>query len=180
MKIYTRHGDGGETSLVGGKRVPKDSLRIEAYGTVDELNSIIGVCRSFKPPHQVDTVLEKIQNDLFDLGADLATPADTQSPRAERIGESHTAQLEKYIDDFDQSLEPLRSFILPGGDQSGAILHLARAVCRRAERLIVRLKHSENIENRLVVYINRLSDLLFVLARKVNSLSKVPETKWKS
>ena len=180
MKIYTKTGDGGDTSLFGGKRVRKDSLRIETYGTVDELNSVIGVCRAQKIPKQIDIVLEEIQRDLFTLGADLATPHDVKKKSVKRIENSHVVRLESHIDAIEATLEPLKQFILPGGSETAAMLHFARAVCRRAERLVIRLSHEEKINKHPVVYLNRLSDLLFVLARKTNALSKTPETKWLS
>ena len=180
MKIYTKTGDKGETSLFGGKRVPKDSLRIEAYGTVDELNSIIGVCRSLTPAKEIDSILEEIQNDLFTLGADLATPQDSQSKAVKRIQASDTSRLEQHIDAVEPKLEPLKSFILPGGSQLAALLHFARTVCRRAERVVVHLSRTEQIGEQPVIYLNRLSDLLFVLTRLANKLSDTLETKWAS
>lgn len=178
MKIYTKTGDKGETSLFGGKRVQKDSLRIEAYGTVDELNSIIGVCRSLTPPKQIDTILEKIQNDLFTLGADLATPQDSQSKAIKRTQASDILRLEQHIDAIEPKLEPLKSFILPGGSHLAAMLHYARTVCRRAERAVVQLSRTEQIGDQPIIYLNRLSDLLFVLARWTNVLSDNSEVKW--
>ena len=178
MRIYTKTGDGGDTSLLGGERARKDSLRIETYGTVDELNSVIGVCRAQKIPKLIDIVLEEIQRDLFTLGADLATPLDVKKKSVKRIDKTHVTRLESHIDAIEPTLEPLKQFILPGGSEVAAMLHIARAVCRRAERLVVRLSHEEKIDEHPVVYLNRLSDLLFVLARKANALSKTPETKW--
>ncbi len=176
MKIYTKTGDRGETSLHGGERVPKDTLRIEAYGTVDELNSLLGVCRSMNQSADVDTILEEIQNDLFTLGADLATPAGT----VRRILEEDAVRLEKHIDMIEPRLQPLAAFILPGGNRSAALLHFARTVCRRAERLTVRLTRTEKLGSAPTVYLNRLSDLLFMLARWVNSVSNTPETPWRA
>ena len=178
MKIYTKTGDKGETSLFGGTRVSKESLRIETYGTVDELNSVIGVCRSINTEKQIDSILEDIQNTLFTLGADLATPKETKKKKIIRINSTAVTRLERYIDDIDKSLEPLKNFILPGGNQTAASLHSARTVCRRAERLLVQLARKEKIGEQPLIYLNRLSDLLFVLARRVNALSKTPETKW--
>ena len=177
MKIYTKTGDKGETSLFGGKRVPKDSLRIEAYGTVDELNSVIGVCRSVNTVKEVDSILEEIQNDLFTLGADLATPQSSEN-KIQRIQSSDISRLEHHIDRIELLLEPLRNFILPSGNRAAAMLHLARTVCRRAERLVVKLAHEESVNESSVIYLNRLSDLLFVLGRRVNTLSSTPEIKW--
>ena len=178
MKIYTKTGDGGETSLYGGRRVPKDSLRIEAFGTVDELNSLIGVCRSMNTAREVDIILGEIQNDLFTLGADLATPEESRGKSVQRIEASDVARLEKHIDEITPNLEPLNNFILPGGSRSAAMLHLARTVCRRAERLVVQLMREDKIGNHPLIYLNRLSDLLFILARRLNALSSTPETKW--
>jgi cob(I)alamin adenosyltransferase len=180
MKIYTKTGDKGETSLFGGKRVPKDTLRIEAYGSVDELNSVIGICRSSNPAHQIDTILEEIQNDLFTLGADLATPHDANAKSIKRITNDDALRLEKHIDAIDPTLEPLKTFILPGGSRSAAMLHFARTVCRRAERLVVHLDREEHIGEHPVIYLNRLSDLLFMMARWANALSHTPEVKWKA
>jgi len=177
LKIYTKTGDKGETSLFGGKRVPKDSLRIEAYGTVDELNSVIGVCRSVNTVKEVDSILEEIQNDLFTLGADLATPQSSEN-KIQRIQSSDISRLEHHIDRIELLLEPLRNFILPSGNRAAAMLHLARTVCRRAERLVVKLAHEESINESSIVYLNRLSDLFFVLGRWVNTLSNTPEIKW--
>ena len=176
MKIYTKTGDKGETSLAGGKRVLKNSLRIEAYGTVDELNSIIGICRSLHPPKEIDSILDRIQNDLFTLGADLAAPAGTSNIK--RIEPEYINRLEQFIDSIEPTLEPLRNFILPGGMQCAATAHFARTVCRRAERLVVQLSQEDNIGSQPVIYLNRLSDLLFVIARKINALNGTTETMW--
>ena len=178
MKIYTKTGDGGETSLFGGTRVPKDSLRIDAYGTVDELNSVVGVCRSMNTVREIDRILGQIQNDLFTLGADLATPR-TNRRKIRRIAPSDARRLERHIDLLQPRLAPLRHFILPGGSRSAAMLQFARTVCRRAERLVVHLGRSEALGAQPVIYLNRLSDLLFVLARRVNALSSTPETIWR-
>lgn len=178
MKIYTKTGDKGETSLFGGGRVTKSSIRIETYGTVDELNSTIGLARSFGLSSQIEAYCVQIQNDLFVLGADLATPPSAKA-QIDRISESHTEGLEKYIDTLDGSLEPLKFFILPAGTQTAAALHLARTVCRRAERICIKARESEDISADTVMYLNRLSDLLFVMARYENALSGISETKWK-
>ena len=178
MKIYTKLGDKGETSLFGGRKIRKDSLRIETYGTVDELNSVIGICRSLNTGQEVDRILEEIQHDLFTLGADLATPPVDGKSAAVRVRASDVARLEAHIDRIDPTLEPLKNFILPGGNRSAAMLHLARAVCRRAERLLVSLSHAEDAGEMPIQYLNRLSDLLFVLARLVNALGNTPEVKW--
>ena len=178
MKIYTKTGDKGETSLFGGKRVLKDDLRIEAYGTVDELNSLLGVCRSMNESAEVDKILAEIQNDLFRLGADLANPGGQKGESDSRIQARDSLRLEKQIDMIEPKLQPLKSFILPGGNRTAALLHLARTVCRRAERLVVHLVRTETMNNVEVVYLNRLSDLLFMMARWANSVSNTPETPW--
>ncbi|MBI5216031.1 MAG: cob(I)yrinic acid a,c-diamide adenosyltransferase [Ignavibacteriae bacterium] len=180
MKIYTKTGDKGETSLFGGKRVTKDALRIEAYGTVDELNSMLGVCRSLNSVQEIDSILNDLQQSLFTLGADLATPSDVQNKSVTRIQETDIRPLEHTIDSISEKLQPLTSFILPGGNRAAAMIHLARTVCRRAERLVVQLSHEEEINRESIVFLNRLSDLLFVLARYVNALSNTSEVKWNS
>ena len=171
-KVYTKTGDKGETSLVGGARVSKASLRVEAYGDVDELNSIIGLSRAALQDGQIDEALSLIQNDLFTLGADLASPSEIEVPR---IQPSFVEALEELSDRFLAELEPLKEFILPGGSKAGATLHLARTVARRAERRTVKLSEAEAVNELAVVYLNRLSDLLFILARVVNRRSGVPE-----
>jgi cob(I)alamin adenosyltransferase len=171
-KVYTRTGDTGQTSLVGGKRVSKASLRVEAYGDVDELNSVIGLARALTQDQEIDATLAVIQNDLFTLGADLASPADVEVPR---IDESFVRTLEDYSDHYLAQLEPLKEFILPGGSEAGATLHLARTIARRAERRVVALSENEEVNAQTIVYVNRLSDLLFILARVVNHRSGIPE-----
>ena len=168
MKIYTRTGDLGETGLFGGPRVGKDMARIEALGTVDELNASLGVVRAEPLPDDVDRTLEQIQRQLLDLGAELATPEPVKQGNR-KIGREDVSALEAQIDGFQESLEPLHDFILPGGNRAAASLHLARTVCRRAERRLVTLiRHSpDDISLALLAYLNRLSDLLFVLARLV-------------
>jgi len=176
LKIYTKTGDKGETSLIGGKRVPKDSIRIDAYGTVDELNTILGICRSTNPAKEIDEILFIIQNDLFKLGTILATPSSPPN-KSFSLSESISG-IEKFIDKIELELTPLKNFILPGGDNTASMLHLARAVCRRAERKVVQLSHEEVIDENILIYLNRLSDLLFVLARWSNKLSNTPEKQW--
>jgi len=180
MRIYTRTGDTGLTSLFGGKRVSKDQLRVEAYGTVDELNSLIGVIRSMKVRKRADAILQAVQNDLFVLGADLASPKGKKGggSHVPRIGQDHVFRLEKAIDEIEPELKALRKFILPGGTPVASHLHLARAVCRRAERCAVRLARSEPLNPHTIPYLNRLSDLLFVLARWENMKSHVKEIFW--
>jgi cob(I)alamin adenosyltransferase len=171
-KVYTRTGDTGQTSLVGGKRVSKASLRVDAYGDVDELNSVIGLARAQGRDQEIDAVLSVIQNDLFTLGADLASPADIEVPR---IDESFVKTLEDYSDHYLAQVEPLKEFILPGGSEAGATLHVARTVARRAERRVVQLSEGEELNAQTIVYLNRLSDLLFILARVVNRREGIPE-----
>ena len=168
MKIYTRTGDLGETGLFGGPRVGKDMARIEAFGTIDELNAVLGAVRAEALSGDVDQVLERIQRALLDLGAELASPHPVKQG-TRKIDRPDVSALEAQIDRFQESLEPLDEFILPGGNRAAALLHLARTVCRRAERRLVTLvRHSqEEISLPLLAYLNRLSDLLFVLARVV-------------
>lgn len=177
MKIYTKTGDKGETGLFGSDRVSKDSKRIEAYGTVDELNSVIGVVRSMNPPKEIDDMLHEIQENLFTLGADLATPTDSNSS-VPRISPTEVTRLEQHIDAIDPTLKPLKHFILPGGSQVAAMIHFSRTVCRRAERRVVKLAKKENIGELPVIYLNRLADLLFVLARYANYLVGTREQEW--
>lgn len=180
MKIYTKTGDKGDTSLFGGQRVPKDALRIEAYGTVDELNSVLGIVRSENEDAKINKVLSQVQEQLFEMGADLATPRSASATKKiKRIEPKHAHQLEKIIDSLEAHLKPLRRFILPAGTPVAARLHFARTVCRRAERIVVRLSRNEDIGEDITIYLNRLSDLLFVLARYANHLANVPETTWK-
>ena len=169
-KIYTRGGDKGETSLGDGSRVAKDDLRVEAYGTVDEANSVIGLARLHTKAHEnADAMLARIQNDLFDLGADLCTPENGRKAEgALRVTGPQVERLEREIDALNENLSPLTSFVLPGGSAASAHLHHARTVSRRAERLIVALAEREQVNPSTVSYMNRLSDHLFVLARALN------------
>ena len=164
MKIYTKTGDQGDTLLFGGQRVRKDHPRIEAYGTVDELNSVLGIARCEPLPTEIDELLARIQNELFALGAELATP-DPPARGTALIGPGHAAALEQAIDRYEARLAPLKQFVLPAGTRAAALLHLARTVCRRAERRLISLcaATAEPIGGELIVYLNRLSDLLFVL-----------------
>jgi cob(I)alamin adenosyltransferase len=183
-RVYTRTGDQGETALVGGRRVPKDSPRIEAYGTIDELNSVLGLARAFNAEHRrrgrnhrwLDEVLRRLQNELFDLGSELATPPDAAYEGMFRVGEPEVRALEALIDRCQKDLQPLKSFVLPGGGRVGGFLHQARTVCRRAERSILALSRAEPIGEWPLKYVNRLSDLLFVLARWVGK--KLGETEY--
>jgi cob(I)alamin adenosyltransferase len=178
MKIYTRTGDDGTTGLFSGGRVAKTHLRVVAYGTVDELNSVIGVARSLRPGEQADGWLEQVQNQLFHLGADLATPLQAENDHAVRVGAEEIAWLEETIDRMTGELPELKNFILPGGTPAAAYLHVARTICRRAERCAIQLAGAEAINEHLVPYLNRLSDWLFVLARRENHRAGVPEEKW--
>lgn len=178
MKIYTKTGDAGETGLFGGRRVPKDHARIEAYGLVDQLNAHLGVARLYAQDVELDGLLGRIQDELFVLGADLATPLDVRSAHVVRMGEEEVRQLEAEIDHFDDELQPLKSFILPGGSPLAAHLHLARTVCRQAERAIVHLARQEDISPQALAYVNRLSDWLFTLARVANHRAQVPDVPW--
>ncbi|MCX6171064.1 MAG: cob(I)yrinic acid a,c-diamide adenosyltransferase [Ignavibacteriales bacterium] len=181
MKIYTKTGDKGETSLFGGKRVRKDDLRIKAYGIVDELNAILGVAVAEITFAELKDIIAEIQNDLFTVGSDLASPLENGNKNftIPRIDSTFTARLESLIDKYDSQLPLLKNFILPGGSKVSAILHHARTVCRRAEREVVALTREEGINDQIEVYLNRLSDLLFVLARFENFLSRHPDVEWK-
>lgn len=179
MKIYTRTGDAGSTGLFGGPRVSKDDDRIESYGTVDELNAAIGMARVAGVGDELDAQLDEIQHELFSIGAELATP-DPDSHQMRIITSTHVHRLEVWIDQHQQGLPELKHFILPVGHSGSVHLHLARAICRRAERRVVTLvrRHETNISEDLVVYLNRLSDLLFVLTRVVNQRAGVAEVEW--
>lgn len=179
MKIYTKTGDMGSTGLFGGPRVSKDDDRIEAYGTVDELNAALGVVRATALPADIDEQLSRIQSELFSIGAELATP-DPDAHRMRIIGPAHVAWLEQGIDGHEATLPPLKNFILPAGGEAAARLHLARAICRRAERRVVTLvrRHEASVSEDLLVYLNRLGDLLFVLSRVVNSRGGELEVPW--
>lgn len=185
-KVYTRTGDKGETALVGGKRVAKDSARIDAYGSIDELNSVLGLARAFNEEKLnaasanqfLDRVLRQIQDELFDLGSELATPHDFSYDGMYRVGQNEVKKLEEIIDECQKDLEPLKSFILPGGGRIAAYLHQSRTVCRRAEREILRLSRAEPLAEWPLKYVNRLSDLLFVLSRWIGKQTGEPEYLW--
>jgi cob(I)alamin adenosyltransferase len=180
MKIYTRTGDDGKTGLYGGTRVTKHDPRVLAYGTVDEANSALGLARTLLREPDLDEALVEIQNALFDVGAELATPVDApQREHISPIAASDVEWVEEVIDHFSDELEPLQSFILPGGDAAGAALHLARAVIRRAEREVTALGEQVEVSAELRSYLNRLSDLLFTLARVANMRAGVSETRLK-
>jgi cob(I)alamin adenosyltransferase len=179
VKIYTKTGDDGGTGLFGGSRVAKDDPRIEAYGTVDELNSLLGWARAVGLPADIDASIGRIQNELFAVGAELATP-DPAAHGTNWIGPDDIAALEREIDRLEAPLAPLRQFILPGGTQAASALHVARTVCRRAERRVVALSHEglPAIRGSIVVYLNRLGDLLFVVARAVNHAAGRADVPW--
>jgi cob(I)alamin adenosyltransferase len=181
MKIYTKTGDTGDTGLFGGGRVAKNHPRVEAYGDVDELNAVLGVVRAADPMPRVDEVLVPIQRDLFAIGALLATPDREKMQKhldKARVDDARIAELERAIDDGDAELEPLKSFIVPGGTPKAAALHVARTVCRRAERRVVELAAETEIPAVVIVYLNRLSDLLFTLARVANRRAGAGEVTW--
>ncbi len=186
-RIYTRTGDKGLTALVGGRRVPKESGRLEAYGTIDELNSIVGIVRTYVPDYRqkfgadfewYSEMLRRIQNELFDVGSELATPDDAVYEGMHRMGEGEVKQLEQEMDRMQKVLQPLNSFTLPGGGVLNAFLHQARTVCRRAERVCWVLRREEPLNDRLMAYVNRLSDHLFVQSRWVAKRLDEPEYLW--
>ncbi len=178
FRIYTKTGDKGNTRLYGGDKVPKNHARLEAYGTVDELNSHIGLAISFTKDEKLKNILQAIQNDLFDLGGDLATRFENNKLEIKRIDNSYVVKLEKIIDEMQEILPELKVFILPGGVPAASHLQVARTVCRRAERNTVTLSEIERINPEVIVYLNRLSDLLFVLARYANFVEGVKEPVW--
>jgi cob(I)alamin adenosyltransferase len=180
MRIYTKTGDTGETGLLGGKRVGKDDLRVAAYGDVDELNAVLGLARAASGDAVVRALLRRLQRELLALGAQLADPSSRVGSRKAKavIGAREIRNLEKAIDARQGRLPKLTAFLLPGGSPPGALLHLARTVCRRAERAIVALHRREKLDPRILVYVNRLSDLLFVLAREANQQSGEQEDRW--
>jgi cob(I)alamin adenosyltransferase len=187
-RVYTRGGDAGETSLVGGQRIAKDAIRIESYGTVDELNALLGLVRTANRDDagaarkadrdRLDAILEQIQNELFNLGSDLATLPQDRHPKQPVIEARHVSFLEKTIDDLNAGLPELKSFVLPGGGWVSAFLHQARTVCRRAERLVTTLARQEAVGTHALIYLNRLSDLLFVLGRWAAKTRQEPEPLW--
>lgn len=180
MKIYTKFGDSGETALFGGTRVAKDAPRIEAIGTVDELNAYIGYAQTLIDDADLSELMTRVQNHLFSVGADLATPTTHAKGDELRISEDFTTEMETAIDTLSEELPPLTNFILPGGCTAGAILHIARVVCRRSERCVVYLTREEEVNPEIIRSLNRLSDLLFVLARVVNFRASTPEPIWES
>ena len=179
MRIYTRQGDQGQTTLFDGKRVSKDDLRLTTYGTVDELNSWLGLAASICRHERLQTMIDTLQHQLFDLGADLATPLDSpNSALVHRVSAEQATVMEQQIDTATAELAPLKQFILPGGSPLASHLHIARTVCRRAERHLVELMRHEQVGGAALIYLNRLSDLLFVMARLANKLDGHPETVW--
>jgi cob(I)alamin adenosyltransferase len=178
-RIYTRAGDAGETSLGDGTRVRKTDPRLEAYGDVDELNAVVGFVLAAEPPEPMRGWLARIQNELFDLGADLAVPPSDDGRERLRVTESQVRWLEERCDEANAELPELRSFVLPGGTEVAARLHLARTVCRRAERRAVALAEREPVTPEALAYLNRLSDLLFILCRTANAVEGVEEPLWK-
>ena len=180
-RIYTRTGDDGQTGTFGGGRVGKDDPRVDAYGEIDELNAVLGMARAVETMPRIDEVLVPVQRDLFSIGALLATPDHErmrEQLRKARIDDQRIAELEHAIDAAEAELEPLRSFILPGGTPKAAALHVARTVCRRAERRVVALRHGVPVPELVIVYLNRLSDLLFMLARVANRRAGAGEVTW--
>ncbi|HEX5963205.1 MAG TPA: cob(I)yrinic acid a,c-diamide adenosyltransferase [Gemmatimonadales bacterium] len=181
MKIYTRTGDKGETALFGGGRVTKDHPRVAAYGDVDELNSVLGLVRATEPVDFFEPLLESVQRDLFSIGGHLATPDPDRVTKAlekAALSSERVSEFERVIDDADRELAPLRAFVLPAGTGKAAALHLARTVCRRAERSVVHLAQSDQVPELFLIYLNRLSDLLFTLARLANHRGGVSDVTW--
>lgn len=179
MKIYTRKGDTGTTQLIGGTRVPKNHIRIEAYGTVDELNSWIGLVRDSAKTEQINFLLKEIQDRLFTVGSLLASDPESSRMKVPDLNEQDVELLEKEIDEMDLVLPELKTFILPGGNAANAMCHIARCICRRSERLVVQLNESEKVDPLIIKYLNRLSDYLFMLARKISFDENSEEVPWK-
>jgi cob(I)alamin adenosyltransferase len=177
MKIYTRTGDAGLTGLYGGGRVPKSDLRIVAYGTVDELNATLGVCRASGLPADVDQLVARLQHEMFAVGSELSSPSKSP-PGAILLDEADVSRIEAAIDRYDSQLTPLKNFVLPGGTPASAALHVARGVCRRAEREAVALAQTAEVRPAILTYLNRISDLLFVLARYANHAAGVADVMW--
>lgn len=179
MKVYTKTGDKGMTSLIGGTRVPKNSVRLEAYGSIDELNTYLGMIRSFPIDQQIAHEIVEVQTRLFDVGGLLATDPQAEGMKLKLgVKEEHIEMLEKAIDRMDQELPPLKHFVLPGGNQAVSFCHIARTVCRRAERRVLDLAQEAIVDELVIKYINRLSDYLFVVSRKVAADLGVEEIKW--
>lgn len=179
MKIYTKKGDSGQTSLIGGTRVAKHDLRIESYGTVDELNSYMGLIRDYNTDPEVKAVILEIQDRLFTIGSHLAADPEKSKMKLPELFKSDVTYLEEQIDKMDLELEPMRSFVLPGGDPIISSTHIARCVCRRAERITVHLAETEKVDELIIQYLNRLSDYLFTLSRKLSKDLRAEEIPWK-
>lgn len=178
MKIYTKTGDMGETTLFGGRRVSKANARIESYGLVDQLNAQLGIVMLHVDDPELSTLIQRVQSQLFDLGADLATPVDVESDYIVRVSSTQVEQLEQEIDQMETELAPLKTFILPGGTPAAAHLHMARTICRQAERATVHLSSIEPINEYALILLNRLSDWLFVMARLANHRNQTPDIPW--
>ena len=180
MKIYTKTGDKGETGLFGGERVSKSNSRIDAYGTIDELNAFIGITITEIKSEKIISILQRIQNQLFVVGSDLATPISEKNEKLKitRTPEEYSKSAELNIDYFNDQLDELRNFILPGGSKGAAYLHVCRTIARRAERKVVALNEQVKIGDNIIIFLNRLSDLFFVLSRFENKVSNIPDTKW--
>lgn len=180
MKIYTKTGDKGETGLFGGERVSKNNLRLNAYGSIDELNSFLGLAAIEVTNNDIKNILKVLQNKLFVLGSDLATPETEKNAKLKitRLPDAYITDTEQSIDKFEAQLNELNNFILPGGSKGSALLHICRTISRRAEREVVALKNAEHIGENIVIFLNRLSDLFFVLSRFENKYSNIPDTKW--
>lgn len=178
MKIYTKHGNAGETSVIGGKRLAKDDARIEACGQIDELSSVIGIVIAFSDDPELKETLSRMQRALFVVGADLATPAG-EKIAIPRLSPGKVSEIETLIDKIDADLPKIESFVLPGGSKTASLMHLARTICRKAERRVVALNRHEKVNEAIPIYLNRLSDLLFVLARSINYKKKIMETLWR-
>ena len=178
MKIYTKTGDSGMTSLFGGKRVKKSNSRIEAYGTVDELNSVLGIVLTEDVSKRTEQILKEVQSTLFTIGSELATPSNVTSKSKQSLAKEEIESLEQYIDQLESELPELKNFILPGGKKSAALLQFARTICRRAERRIIDIESEEEINFNIMIYFNRLSDLLFVSSRYENHVASIEEVIW--
>lgn len=180
MKIYTKTGDKGETGLFGGERVSKNNLRLNAYGSIDELNSFLGLAVTEVTNAEIKSVLNDLQNKLFVLGSDLATPETEKNKKLKttRLPDSYISETEETIDKYEVRLDELKNFILPGGSKGSALLHICRTISRRVEREVVALRNTEHIGENIIIFLNRLSDLFFVLSRFENKYSNIPDTKW--
>jgi len=179
MKLYTKHGDDGSTGLFGGQRVQKDALRVTAYGVVDELNSALGWARCVSEHDELNRIIDQLQPELFVLGSNLCMPPGQTSEHIPPLTDQHVEQMEKLIDTVCDPLPEMRYFILPGGCELAARLHIARTTCRAAERTVVALSHDEPVEPHVLKYLNRLSDLLFAMARRANQLQGVDDVPWR-